>query len=234
MRIYRISVIVSSFCILTLLLAVSSGKAQTMEAHYKMSKDIFMSEDNGSMRKLATVTYDGYLYQSGSKFISFKRPTFLADYPNGFVTYQTGPKSEYSVELSIDTLQGITYRNFDSMCVRYRIDIPGKGGSGINVLRKFNRGNLKWDYMDETKDIGGLKCQKAQFVNGNGKLQWVVWFCPDLPVNGGPDGITDVPGLVVEGSDLITDEKFVLDNYKTNTVIPEHIFWPEVFSQPFK
>lgn len=132
-----------------------------------------------------------------------------------------------------DSIQNIRYLDFDSLISRSRIDISG-GTQGMNVKQKLRRGVIHWQFFPDTKEINGLKCQKAQFTNVNGLLQWVVWFCPDVPALGGPGYISELPGLVVEGENKILNKKFVLISYNSTVSPPDDIFWPQEFNQPFR
>jgi GLPGLI family protein len=85
--------------------------------------------------------------------------------------------------------------------------------SGTGIYRKkldkktiiFNRFEVKkreWEILNEFKEINGYKCQKAISAEKD-KTKFrsdpVAWFCPDLPINGGPSGfgVWSLPGLVV-------------------------------------
>ena len=210
---------------------VADANSQTLEAFYKISQGIYVSAENGISRNIATIEFNGFLYLQGNRSIFYKKPSYLNNYADGYVRYSTGENSEQDFALVMDTIQGLMYKDFDSLIVRYRVDIPG---SGINVKRPFKRGSQNWQFLSETKEIGGLKCQKAQFINGNGKLQWIVWFCPDIPAVAGPNGITDLPGLVVDEENVITNEKYRLMSYKSDGTLPANIFWPDEFNKPFK
>jgi len=204
---------------------------QNIAAHYKVSKEVNAVID-GDTHKLGTLTYDGYYYEDGPNTIYYSKPLFLDTYPDGVFRYQQGLNKEMDYSFSIDSVQTIFCRNFDSLRLRYRVDIPGKNNS-LNVILGFKRGQMTWEFLQEQRDINGLKCQKAKFVNGNNKLQWEVWFCPDVPAIAGPEGIHDLPGLVVEGENFISGYVYTLVDYKTNVTISKDVFWPREFLKPF-
>ncbi len=62
-----------------------------------------------------------------------------------------------------------------------------------------------WELHDETKMIDNYLCYKATNVNridnGSGKIfnhPVVAWYCPQLPYNYGPNGYSNLPGLILE------------------------------------
>lgn len=213
-----------------------SSFSQTFEAHYKIFKQITNTAENGIKKNLATLEFDGYLFQSKNRFIYYKKPLYLQNYPDGSIRTSDANGNEMLNEVVMDTIQDIRYLNFDSLIIRSRFDISGSGefGGGLNVKRTLKKGNITWRYTGDTQEINGLKCQKAEFINANGQLQWVVWFCPDINVLAGPDGMRDLPGLVVEGENLILNEKYILVSYKSNVDIKDEVFWPKEFDQPFR
>lgn len=218
--------LLGSFCIRT--------NAQTFEARYKVYKNLYTSTENGMPKNIATLEYDGFLYQQKNRVIYFKKPLYLDKYPDGYIDVSIDENNIQKKGVSMDSLQDIEYIDFDSLISRSRVDIPGPGNAGLNVKHNWKTGNIKWKFLLDTKEINGLKCQKAQWINGNGKLQWVVWFCPDVPVLGGPGHITGLPGILVDGENKISNEKYVLVSYKSDITLPADIFWPQEFNQPFR
>lgn len=59
-----------------------------------------------------------------------------------------------------------------------------------------------WDTTKTSKVINGYKCFKAITPNiVDGKQTGppiIAWYCPDLPYNFGPNGISGLPGLILE------------------------------------
>jgi GLPGLI family protein len=208
------------------------SKGQTFEARYKIFQQIYNTAENGIEKNVATLDFDGFLFQRKGRFIYYKKPLYLGMYPDGYI-HVANSNNEILIGVVMDTIQGLRYLNFDSLITRSRFDISGINGGGLNVKRSLKKGIITWKYTGDTKEIHGLKCQKAEFINANGKLQWVVWFCPDINVLAGPAGIRDLPGLVVEGENVITNEKYVLISYKGNVSLVDEIFWPNEFNQPF-
>jgi len=68
---------------------------------------------------------------------------------------------------------------------------------------------IDWKIGDDTATFGGLHCQKA---TGHFKgRDYVVWFCPDLPVHSGPWKLNGLPGVIVDARDLKNDVVFAFD-----------------------
>jgi GLPGLI family protein len=68
---------------------------------------------------------------------------------------------------------------------------------------------IDWTIGDDTATFGGLHCQKA---TGHFKgRDYLVWFCPDLPVHSGPWKLNGLPGVIVDARDSKNDVIFAFD-----------------------
>lgn len=61
--------------------------------------------------------------------------------------------------------------------------------------------NIEWKLVNEFKNIGNAKCQKA--VTTKYGRNWIAYFNPKIPLNFGPYKFNKLPGLIVE----LYDEK---------------------------
>ena len=52
---------------------------------------------------------------------------------------------------------------------------------------------MQWSLTGEAEQVGDYQCQKA--VTSFGGREWTAWFCPDIPVDGGPYKFRGLPGL---------------------------------------
>jgi GLPGLI family protein len=69
--------------------------------------------------------------------------------------------------------------------------------------------SIDWKIGDDTATYGGLHCQKA---TGHFKgRDYLVWFCPDLPVHSGPWKLNGLPGVIVDARDSKNDVVFAFD-----------------------
>jgi GLPGLI family protein len=68
---------------------------------------------------------------------------------------------------------------------------------------------IDWKISSDTATFGGLHCQKA---TGHFKgRDYIVWFCPDLPVHAGPWKLNDLPGVIVDAHDTKNEVIFQFD-----------------------
>lgn len=77
-------------------------------------------------------------------------------------------------------------------------------GESFNINIK----DYEWTITDETKEILGYSCYKAvsEFttIDPNGedmKVSVVAWFAPEINISGGPLGMDNLPGIVLEAAE---------------------------------
>lgn len=71
----------------------------------------------------------------------------------------------------------------------------------------------EWTITGETKEIGGIACQKATArVKGR---DYAAWFAPELPYSLGPWKLNNLPGLILEASDSKGEVHFELEKIST-------------------
>lgn len=211
-----------------------TGSGQTFEARYKVVKDIFSSDNKGGQKLLASLDLEGFLYQKNGRYISFKKPLYLEKYPLGRIDIKISDNNISSISLYMDSLQTISYIDTDSLVLRNRNDNSGTGNTHFNFFRKFEPGIQQWNLSADSKEMNGLKCQKAQLFSAAGTLVYEAWFCPDIPMGAGPMNTCDLPGLIVEMKCLPFNEYWVLEKYTRGAVFDDSVFWPAEFNQPFK
>ena len=68
---------------------------------------------------------------------------------------------------------------------------------------------IDWKISDDTATFGGLHCQKAT-GHFRGR-DYIVWFCPDLPVHSGPWKLNGLPGVIVDARDTRNEVVFAFD-----------------------
>src|SRR5580658_9181420 len=69
--------------------------------------------------------------------------------------------------------------------------------------------SIDWKIGGDTATFGGLHCQKA--TGHFGGRDYIVWFCPDLPVHSGPWKLNGLPGLIVDAQDTKNEVVFKFD-----------------------
>jgi len=79
---------------------------------------------------------------------------------------------------------------------------------------------IDWKISGDTATFGGLHCQKA---TGHFKgRDYIVWFCPDLPVHAGPWKLNGLPGVIVDAHDTKNEVVFTFDGVeKTVPSLPK-------------
>lgn len=78
--------------------------------------------------------------------------------------------------------------------------------------------SINWKISDDTATFGGLHCQKA---TGHFKgRDYIVWFCPDLPVHTGPWKLNGLPGVIVDAHDTKNEVVFKFDGVEKTVPSP--------------
>lgn len=77
---------------------------------------------------------------------------------------------------------------------------------------------VNWKISNDTATFGGLHCQKA---TGHFKgRDYIVWFCPDLPVHTGPWKLNGLPGVIVDARDTKNEVVFKFDGVEKTVPSP--------------
>jgi GLPGLI family protein len=71
---------------------------------------------------------------------------------------------------------------------------------------------IQWKITTETKEIKGLKCQKA--IGDCKGRSYEAWFCKDYPYSAGPWKLAGLPGLIIEASDSKNQVVFSFISYE--------------------
>lgn len=214
---------INNFLLIIFLWFTSHAKAQNFSALYAVEKTITVNT-SATQTASATVNLTGHLYKSGNRYISFFKPLYLDQYENGTIEIVPG----HLVEVSLDTIQGISFIDLDSNIVRSRTDLVK-----INKVRNFTPGYIKWKIMPETKNINGLQCQRA-LMDFNGNTNFCeIWFCGDINIPVSLRNLPDLPGLLVEVNYYSVKETYKLISYKLEDTIPANTFWPAEFNEYF-
>lgn len=74
--------------------------------------------------------------------------------------------------------------------------------------------DLEWNIEGETKEILGMKAQRATTIYGSRK--WIAYFTTAIPLHEGPYVVAGLPGLIIEIYDTQNDFHFSLIQIKTS------------------
>jgi len=82
----------------------------------------------------------------------------------------------------------------------------------------------EWTLLDDTKEINGMKCQKAKAtVHGR---EYEAWFSSDLPIPYGPWKLHGLPGLILEAHSTDGAIDFELEENHSVLDAPQEIASP--------
>ncbi|MFN4007456.1 MAG: GLPGLI family protein [Chitinophagaceae bacterium] len=218
-----------------MLSSIVIATAQNITASYKVTMLRTISDADGLPAKTFDVNYDGYLYTTNTRCISYLKPLYLKDYPDGTIDINTNDHGSIGLTLSTDTIQYVYYISTDSLIMRHRTDSNNKLiDKPSNSVRKFDPNYQNWQILPEIKVIAGFTCQRAKWLSPTGSINFDVWFCSDIPCNNNFFGLIGLPGLVIEGKIPAYNLSFNLQNYRMNEPINDAIFWPAEFNEPFR
>lgn len=97
------------------------------------------------------------------------------------------------------------------------------GGKFFSVEQKIPV--INWAIDAETKEIGGLQCQKA---TGRFKgRDYTAWFCSQLPYSNGPWKLGGLPGLILEAYDTKKEVWFSFESFENSLPVTAGIGIPE-------
>ena len=212
--------------------------AQQMIAKYTATRVLNLSDDINENIKI-NLQYDHHNVFNDSVVFSYAKLRQLAQYPNGKVRFPgKEPNHAYNTDLCVKPLQFMTAIFFDSMM---RKDIsdpiltnPMDTCVGSKELWKFSRGFQPWQFLEQTKEINGIPCQRAQLYSRNGNLYWDLWFAPDIVVPGAPYGLETLPGLMIEGYCDGLKLNFSLNDLEMVSPGDPRLQLPSCFSEEFK
>ncbi len=112
----------------------------------------------------------------------------------------------------------VMYRNFKTDKIVYKINVAGKDISYFKPAEEF------WQTVDTfSYNIKGFSCKKAV-----SKKYGTAWYSAQAAKRGGPNGIGDLPGLVIK---LVTPEQ---DEFMYMAILPTKIKVPKPISNPIR
>lgn len=187
--------------------------------------------------KSVVLPYTGYIYYSPDKqkLISFLRPDYLSEFPDGKKVIEE-KNNQFSIhEVTTDSLQ---YVDLYDIGQQKQWSMYNSGFSDQDrhfIQRTLNKMQQKWKMTEETKVINGFFCQKWFVYGGNAKSPfWEVWISKEYTIPYGILMLSYTPGLIVEAENYSSAFKFKLKEIKNGTIENirgQDIFWPKIFQK---
>lgn len=148
------------------------------------SNALLRNSFENAMRESDKITFELIVTKNGSKFFDKKR--MEAEINNGSSTFA----------LALASYSGVIYELKDKI-------VSQKALLGENI---YSESDLKsnWELTNETKLIDNYLCYKATNVNKvtNDTKTFlhpvIAWYCPQIPYRYGPNGYSNLPGLILE------------------------------------
>lgn len=204
------------FLFLSILLFISSVKAQTLTGIYIFQSIGGVGDDSKLTEKAKIPDLYDYKYS--------KNKSTLQLLTKGGTTIDTLKRKleEYNfdyetVETTIKPTRVSYYKDFITKKFERIYTINGEESFVKDLFPKIN-----WKIIDETKIINGYECVKATAERKilNHTLKLTTWFCDKIPVNDGPLDYTGLPGFIMElSADGLFIIKFVDLKYNPNKTI---------------
>lgn len=221
------NLIVLPLCLLVALQSFS--QPPTLRARYKVQQTHII--EDASEPTSVTLDYEAVFLKKGNVYLTYFKPLYLQKYPSGKFEYTSRSLGKVTWTIPIDSFDRINYVNLDSMSSRSHFASTVQGVPGNNFLNTFEKGCRLWKINGEEKNINGLNCRKAILQSTSSKIE--VWFTADFPVEVGPVGLVDLPGLAVDATISSMNETWTLIDVETGIELDDKLFWPDRFYQAF-
>lgn len=200
-------------------------------AYYHVRTDRY-SANSGDPKLIVSLEFSGVFKKKGNRYFCFTQPLYLDKYPEGYVEYRLPDGFTSRYHLAMDSVNYMQYADMDSMIIRYHRPSGFPGAAGTNTYFTFEAGCRVWTITGETRNINGLLCQKATTPGRTSANE--IWFATDVEAAIGPQGLLEVPGLVVEASFPDIHETWSLREFTTDVPLADSEFWPAQFNAPFR
>lgn len=151
----------------------------------KLEDDVLKKDENLTKDKV----FDEYskMIQYASELIEFKLLYFEKKSIYKRNSFSTPEHLSIIQKRLLNGFKNSTYyRDFDNEYFIRNTNFLGKNFSIINENK------IEWELLNETKIINGFLCFKAK------RGLSIVWYCPDLNFQIGPEDYHNLPGLVLE------------------------------------
>ncbi len=173
------------FSLVCILLIVSNLSSQNQKKHMKVIYDFMMNISEKKKFESELHIRDGYsifLWGNHKREVSFKEED-----------------SNYDFEVSVH--EGDSIGSYNITNIAKETIISRTLWFNKEVLQiKENIPKLKWEILEDEKQIGNFNCQKAK-TEFRGRT-YFAWFTLEIPTNIGPWKFHGLPGLILNITDL--------------------------------
>ncbi len=217
-------------------LGVLPAYSQGIEATYDVGFSIFKDR---TQEEHLTMTWK--VFHKGNKVASYFIPDYLQKYPDGNVKKQIAGDGNSWATTRLPSAEKLHYdvADFDSF-FSWKIISANSTDEDNPCSGQVHRISIKsewakyWEFVDETRNINGLECQRVKNRLANGDIRIDAWVATDIPVAGLTFGMYHLPFLLVEATHHSTGRTFKLKSLNTQAEIDDSVFWPECFQQRFR
>jgi GLPGLI family protein len=126
---------------------------------------------------------------------------------------------ELNFDVKPDELGEITFTNFSKKQILARETVGRK-----SFIYEEPLPTIKWKLLNESKEIGKFKCQKAT-TTFRGR-NYIAWFTTDIPISMGPWKLQGLPGLILEAYDDTLQIQFAFESILMPEDIEEQLIFP--------
>ncbi|WP_142785044.1 GLPGLI family protein [Changchengzhania lutea] len=149
------------------------------------------------------------------------RKQFQQEYTLHFNQYESIYKKNEKLEAPTPIQSGIRIQVSEGSDIMYKNNKENRYTNKTEIFGKLflikdTLANRRWEFVNETKNIGDYSCFKAiykdsittQTLSEKGDIEKIkeerittVWYTPQIPVNNGPAEYYGLPGLILEVND---------------------------------
>lgn len=210
----------TSIAILLLFLC-SISKSQNLTATYSIKREFIGLPEDVSIDPL---NLTGVYYKKNNRIISYQKADYLKTYPESPIVIK-----DHLILIYTDSVQNYFAADLDSLVMRNRFSpMPGQYE---NCFRNFEINYRTWKISKDSTYINGLWCKKAIQYRKNNTKSCEIWFYEGIKMPIGVCNLMNVPGLIVKAYFYGTLETYDLIDYRTDTNIPDEVFWPKEFNE---